>query len=127
MLNQPDAALPLLLESHCCHMRCTTRCFQQLIAHDYLATLVRLQPLGRGQLAAQQAGSGTTLASDISASTGMPPQISSALRRQASDAAGPHAQPQARSPTGSGLEISNPLRKGGWYMSCCSLQQQQQQ
>lgn len=59
-----------------------------------LATHLRLQPvpLGRGQLAAQQAGSGTTLASDISAVTGLP--ISSALRRQGSDAAGLDAQPQ---------------------------------
>ena len=86
-------------------------------------TPVRLQPvpLGGGQLAAQQAGSGTTLASDISASTGMPPQISSALRRQAFDAAGPHAQPQVPSPPPQRPEPPNCVHDCSCYLTCCRL------
>lgn len=68
-----------------------------MLAAKSSAKSLRLQPLhlARGQSsAAQQAASAATLASDIFGATGMARPLSGALRRQASDAAVPNAQPQ---------------------------------
>ena len=51
----------------------------------------------------------------------MPPQISSALRRQASDAAGPHAQPQVFTCVPSGLDTHTSAQD---QLLCACFQQQ---